>query len=162
MPPSSTPCSSGCHRRKSPLAATVIRVAREADRPVIVTRGHPDFGTLLAATDLEDRQVPLLRTAAQLGHELDATVVAVHGVLGPHAGRVSLQSPQRELKKVTGCFDAPVESVVVPLRGAGQLHTRASPGAQRRPHHRWACVPPRALAPEHCGKGVTARAGRYW
>lgn len=103
----------GLPSTKSPLAATVIRVAREADRPVIVTRGRPDFGTLLAATDLEDRQVPLLRTAAQLGHELNATVVAVHGVLGPYAGHVSLQSPQRELERVTRCFDAQVESVVV-------------------------------------------------
>ena len=103
----------GLSSTKRPLAATVIQVAREADRPVVVTRGRPDFETLLAATDLEDHHVPLLRTAAQLGQELEATVVAVHGVLGPHAGLVSLQSIQGELEKVTRFFDAPVERVVV-------------------------------------------------
>jgi nucleotide-binding universal stress UspA family protein len=103
----------GLPSTKRPLAATVIRVAREADRPVVVTRGRPEFETLLAATDLEDRHVPLLRTAARLGQELDAAVVAVHGVLGSNAGLVSLQGIQCELEKVTRSFDAPVERVVV-------------------------------------------------
>jgi nucleotide-binding universal stress UspA family protein len=106
----------GLPATKSPLAATAIRVAREADRPVIVTRGRPDFRKLLAATDLEDGQVPLLRKAAQLGHELAATVVAMHGVLSKtssHADLVTMNGSRSQLERATRFFDAPFERVVV-------------------------------------------------
>jgi nucleotide-binding universal stress UspA family protein len=106
----------GLPSTKKPLAPTVIHVAREADRPVIVTRGHPDFRTLIAATDLEDGQVPLLKKAAQLGRDLDATVVALHGVLGTasrHPDIVSMESSQCKLALFTRFFDAPFERVVV-------------------------------------------------
>lgn len=107
----------GLPSTKRPLAPTAIHVARHADCPVIVTRGRPNIETLIAATDLEDGQVPLLRRAAQLGRDLRATVVALHGVHGTgggHAEMGSLESRQCKLALVTRGFEAPLERVVVP------------------------------------------------
>ena len=103
-----------------PLAATVIRLARKANRPVVVARGKANFSRLLAATDLEDSQVPLLRKAAQLGRALEVTAVAVHGVLEAPEGRNgqarSLEESLSALERVTRCFEATLEGVVVRSR----------------------------------------------
>lgn len=62
------------------LAPTVQQLARACNRPILVPRRCGSFMTLLAATDLEEPDTPLLRRAAQLGRHLDAKVVALHAV----------------------------------------------------------------------------------
>jgi nucleotide-binding universal stress UspA family protein len=76
----------GPHRRR--LAGLATCLASRSGCAVLVAKGRPPFSTLLAATDLEDEQIPVLRRAARLGSELNAAVVALHAVVDP-ASRVS-------------------------------------------------------------------------
>jgi nucleotide-binding universal stress UspA family protein len=62
------------------LAPTVQQLARACNRAILVPRRCGSFMTLLAATDLEEPDTPLLRRAAQLGRHLNAKVVALHAV----------------------------------------------------------------------------------
>lgn len=63
------------------VASLVMDLARRADCAVLVPKGCTTFGTLLAATDLEDARIPVLRKAVQLGRVLGAPVVGVHSVV---------------------------------------------------------------------------------
>lgn len=62
------------------LAATATALARYALRPVLVARPSRGQETLLAATDLEDDDVWLLRRVVALGAQLGTPVVAMHNV----------------------------------------------------------------------------------
>jgi nucleotide-binding universal stress UspA family protein len=73
------------------LVATVQSLARSTNCAIFVPRKAGSFMKLLAATDLEEPSTPVLRSAAQLGRHLDATVVALHGV--PDGG----SGPERPL-----------------------------------------------------------------
>lgn len=66
--------------REGRLGARVISLAGCARQPVLVLRGTGTFRSLVAATDLEDDEYPVLRKAVELGGYLDASVVAVHNV----------------------------------------------------------------------------------
>jgi nucleotide-binding universal stress UspA family protein len=102
------------HRRS--LEATVQRLAQQADCPILVPRNCRTFATLLAATDLEEPNTPLLRRAARLGRDLDATVVALHGVLeGASRNPVapSLEQSLLMLESATRSLGGRFESVVL-------------------------------------------------
>lgn len=93
------------------IAALVMELARRADRAVLVPRGCTTFGALLAATDLEDARVPVLRKAAQLGRVLRAPVVAVHSVVnavGKDCAGVAYGRQRLELaaQSFDGCLDS--------------------------------------------------------
>ncbi len=63
-----------------PGAQMATLLACGSGRPVLVAREQKSKCTLLAATDLEDDAYPVLRTAAELGNHLHASVVAFHNV----------------------------------------------------------------------------------
>lgn len=66
--------------REGRQGARVISLAGNAGCPVLVLRTSAGFETLIAATDLEDDEYPVLSRASDIGQRLDATVVAIHNV----------------------------------------------------------------------------------
>jgi nucleotide-binding universal stress UspA family protein len=56
----------------------VTALARACECPILVLRTPPGFQTLIAATDLEHQEFPVLRVAAELAARLDARVLALH------------------------------------------------------------------------------------
>lgn len=104
------------------LAATVQRLARAANCPILVPRKAGSFATLLAATDLKEPNTPLLRHAARLGRHLDATVVALHGVRdgSSQSEQTSLAQPllmlERALRRLGGRFESVVLRTGDPAR----------------------------------------------
>lgn len=64
----------------------VTALARAAYVPVLVARGRAQTGSVVAAMDLDDRALPVLRSAAELSHRLNARLVAVHNA-GPRPER---------------------------------------------------------------------------
>jgi len=97
------------------LVATVQRLARLTECAILVPRRGGSFERLLAATDLEEPDTPLLRRAAQLGRHLEATVVALHGVPagGSDVEGVSLTQRLLMLENATRRLGARFESVVL-------------------------------------------------
>jgi hypothetical protein len=66
--------------REGGVGARVISLAGASELPVLVLRGGGRFESLVAATDLEDDQYPILRRAHNLAQRLSASVTAVHNV----------------------------------------------------------------------------------
>lgn len=60
------------------LGRAVTTLARAAQRPVLVAREHRGTPTILAATDLRTAGHPVLQTAAEIGRQLGAGLVAFH------------------------------------------------------------------------------------
>lgn len=58
----------------------VTELARLAHRPVLVARAPTSSDSILAASDMRDGGTPVLASAATLGAQLDAPVVAMHNV----------------------------------------------------------------------------------
>jgi nucleotide-binding universal stress UspA family protein len=58
----------------------VTALAGACSRPVLVLRTAGEFRTLVAATDLEDDEYPVLRSAVELAARLEVRVLAVHNV----------------------------------------------------------------------------------
>jgi nucleotide-binding universal stress UspA family protein len=99
------------------LAATVQCLARTTSCAVLVPRRAGSFMRLLAATDLEEPDTPLLRRAAQLGRHLDASVVALHGVPADGgANAPSLEERLLVLERATRHLGGQFESVVLRTR----------------------------------------------
>jgi nucleotide-binding universal stress UspA family protein len=106
------------------LEATVRELAQQTGCAILVPRNCRTFSTLLAATDLEEPNTPLLRMAAELGRGLDATVVALHGVLDeahrkPNAPSLeqSLLLLERATRSIGGRFESIVSRAREPARG---------------------------------------------
>jgi nucleotide-binding universal stress UspA family protein len=106
------------------LEATVRELAQQTGCAILVPRNCRTFSTLLAATDLEEPNTPLLRVAAELGRGLDATVVALHGVLDeahrkPSAPSLeqSLLMLERATRNIGGRFESVVSRAREPARG---------------------------------------------
>lgn len=66
--------------REGRAGSRVTALAGASAHPVLVARSFESFRTLVAATDLEDDDYPVLRSAAVLGDQLRADVLAVHNV----------------------------------------------------------------------------------
>jgi nucleotide-binding universal stress UspA family protein len=66
-----------------PYGRMVTALARAARVPVLVARARRETDIIVAATDLRDRTFPVLRTAAEFGQRLHASVVAIHNVGTP-------------------------------------------------------------------------------
>lgn len=66
--------------REGHRGARVIGLAGSAGCPVLILRTTAGFRTVVAATDLEDDEYPVLRRAADVGQRLDAPVRVVHNV----------------------------------------------------------------------------------
>ncbi len=62
------------------LGASALRIARHAHCPVLVVRGGPSKGPILAATDLSDPAQGALSMAALLATEREEPMVALHVV----------------------------------------------------------------------------------
>jgi nucleotide-binding universal stress UspA family protein len=62
------------------LGATVTAIAQAAGVPVLVSREASGEEAILAATNLEDLDYPVLRGAATLARRLDAPLLAVHNL----------------------------------------------------------------------------------
>jgi nucleotide-binding universal stress UspA family protein len=103
------------------LVALVQRLAGATNRAILVPRKSGSFMRLLAATDLEEADTPLLRRAARLGLDLDATVVALHGV--PDASRSEgrlLEQRLLALERATRRLGGRFESVVLRTADPGR------------------------------------------
>lgn len=95
------------------LAPSVMDLARRTDCAILVPKGWAGTGTLIAATDLEDSLTPVLRKAAQLGRELRASVVAVHGIVDiAGGGSVRLDQTRQKLEHATRSFTGQLEAMV--------------------------------------------------
>jgi nucleotide-binding universal stress UspA family protein len=66
--------------REARSGARVINLAGSCSEPVLVLRTEAGFEQLVAATDLEDDEYPVLRGAVDLGRKLEARILAVHNV----------------------------------------------------------------------------------
>ena len=96
------------------LVETVQTIVRATNRAILVPRRAGSFVKLLAATDLEEPNTPLLQSAAQLGRRLDASVVALHGVpAGRGAGAPSLEQRLLMLERATRRLGGHIESLVL-------------------------------------------------
>lgn len=62
-------------------------LANRASLPVLVARATASEDAIVVATDLEQENYPVLRSAAELAEQLDARVVAVHNAT-PRAGMI--------------------------------------------------------------------------
>jgi nucleotide-binding universal stress UspA family protein len=62
------------------IGHTVTSLATTSGVPVLVAREATKDETIIAATDLQDTAYPVLRQAAKLGQQLDASVIALHNV----------------------------------------------------------------------------------
>ncbi|HTV21283.1 MAG TPA: universal stress protein [Polyangiaceae bacterium] len=102
------------------LVATVQRLARATNRAIFVPRKGGSFATLLAATDLEEPNTPLLERAAQLGAHLDATLVALHGVPSGEASAPVLEQRLLQLEHATRRLGGHFESIVLRTGDPGQ------------------------------------------
>ena len=60
--------------------SVVTALACSSGVPVLLAREGGGHATIVAATDLRDRDYPVLHKAAEMGHRLRAAVVAVHNV----------------------------------------------------------------------------------
>lgn len=94
------------------VAPAVIELARRTDRGVLVLSGSAVVGTLIAATDLADARMPLLRRAEQLGRELQAAIVAVHNLKVAHGGVGDVEQTTRRLTRAARAIAGCVEPVV--------------------------------------------------
>jgi nucleotide-binding universal stress UspA family protein len=125
------------------LASTVTELARRTHCAVLVPKSCASFSTLLAATDLEDADTPVLRRAAQIGLELGATVLALHSVIAASAEGSTLEWKRLRLERATQSCEGFVQPIVsrafdpvrailkhARARGAGLIvvGTRARPG----------------------------------
>ncbi|MDP2275607.1 MAG: universal stress protein [Archangium sp.] len=63
------------------FGATATDLAQAAGVPVLVARPPMAEDVIIAASDLSDRQYPVLRQATELGAALEAPVVAMHNVV---------------------------------------------------------------------------------
>jgi nucleotide-binding universal stress UspA family protein len=61
--------------------ARATALAHAAGRPVLVARSRSTSGAIVAATDLERPELPVMSPAALLARRLDVPMVAVHNVL---------------------------------------------------------------------------------
>ena len=66
--------------QSSAFGATVAELALASNLPVLVAREAAPHGAIVAGTDLEDLDYPVLRQAADLARRLQASVVAVHNI----------------------------------------------------------------------------------
>lgn len=99
------------------LAPSVIDLARRTDRAILVPKGWAGTGTLIAATDLEDWRTPVLRKAAELGRELRASVVAVHGIVDvAGSGRDRIEQTRQQLEHATHGFVDRLETIFLQTR----------------------------------------------
>lgn len=107
-----------------PLNSSVLRLAEQTGCAILIPRGHSSFDTLMAATDLQDKNMPVIRQAAQLARTLGATSIAVHSLV--HAPRASPTSPadvesrRHALQRITQRIDASFDAVVVHAPDAAQ------------------------------------------
>jgi hypothetical protein len=103
------------------LASLVTELAQRSQRAVLVPKSRASFGTLLAATDLEDSRSPVLRRAAQLGDELGATVLALHSVVALRTELSELEWNRLRLERATrdcgGVLEPIVAHAVDPTQG---------------------------------------------
>jgi nucleotide-binding universal stress UspA family protein len=76
------------------FGAMVTELAREAHVPVLVARFARSNEVILAATDLEDTEYPVLREAARLSEHLHAPMVAVYNV-SPRSVVIRAAAPPR-------------------------------------------------------------------
>jgi nucleotide-binding universal stress UspA family protein len=111
---------------RGPFGNIVTTLALTAGLPVLVARGATSSDAIVAATDLEDTDYPVLRQAARLGHELDAPVIAVHnvrpvslllqaGLAWPHtmlASGSATEARRRQLLNASRRLDLHSENVV--------------------------------------------------
>ena len=106
---------------RRPLVAMVQRLVWVTRRAVLVPRRAGTFSTLLAATDLQEPNTPLLRHAAELGRHLDASVVALHGVpVVSGADGASLECRLLLLERATRRLGGHFESVVLQTGDPGR------------------------------------------
>jgi nucleotide-binding universal stress UspA family protein len=77
--------------REGRQGARVIGLAGSAGCPVLVLRTTAGFRALIAATDLEHDDFPVLSRAVEVGQHLDAAVLAVHNV-NPLANPLPLEA----------------------------------------------------------------------
>lgn len=88
------------------FGTTVTTLAEVSRLPVFVARASRSHGAIIAATDLEDAEYPVLRKAAELAVQLDAPVVAVHNLshidlmTGPGAAWTMTVTPNPELREL--------------------------------------------------------------
>ena len=61
----------------------VVALANLANVPVLIARAPSADETIVAATDLQAANYPVLRQAAQLAEQIDASLVALHNVPPP-------------------------------------------------------------------------------
>lgn len=94
--------------------------------PVLVSRRPHRAQTIIAATDLQDSEYPVLQFASELGRRLDSGIVALHNLdpqglvenkAAPDAAAVLHGEPGRaagmeRLRRVSECLLAPVQVVV--------------------------------------------------
>lgn len=104
------------------LSTSVIRLARQTGCSVLIPRGHSSFLTVVAATDLQDENIPVLRQAAQVATTLDATSIAVHSVVdvAQVASPAKLDDRRRTLARAMLDIDRQFEAVVVHAADAAQ------------------------------------------
>lgn len=96
------------------ITSLVMDLARRADCAVLVPRGCTTFGTLLAATDLEDARIPVLRKAAQLGRLLGAPVVGVHSVVSASSEDCArVEHSRQRLEVAAQSFDSGLDPIVL-------------------------------------------------
>jgi len=88
------------------LGTTVTQLAELSRVPVFVARATRSHGPIIAATDLEDGEYPVLRRATELAAQLDVSVVAVHNLThiklmtGPSATWTMTAPPNSELREL--------------------------------------------------------------
>jgi nucleotide-binding universal stress UspA family protein len=123
--------------------SSVTELALRTRCAVLVPKSCASFSTLLAATDLEDADMPVLQCAAELGRELGATVLALHSVMAESAHSSKLEWNRLRLERATQNCEGFVQPIVSRAmdpasailkqardRGAGPIvvGTRARPG----------------------------------
>lgn len=113
------------------LAPSVMELARRTDCAILVAKGWAGTGALIAATDLEDPRTPVLRKAAELGRELRASVVAVHGIMHVAGGSARLDETRQKLEHATRSIAGRLETIVFQTLDPvdGVLHQARARGA---------------------------------
>lgn len=105
------------------IGGVATRLALQTGRAVLVARGRGTFATLLAATDLKDAQTPVLRRAARLGRELNAAVVALHGLVDEPSNRVipvALEQRREALERATLMVGSSILPLVLRAKSSAQ------------------------------------------
>lgn len=104
------------------LGSTVQQLVRATSRAILVPKRCGSMTTILAATDLEEPNTPLLRRAALLARRVDARIVALHALPAACSGSEEPSLEHRLLaldgaaRRLGGSFESIVLRTADPAR----------------------------------------------